>query len=86
MNEKHDWGISTLTDEDLTSVRDAISQEQGKRKGERVKKAFEAFKDAAMNLDKLLDIDYNFEGEGYTMCGVICSIGDAIKEEGYPLY
>ena len=85
MNEKHDWGISTLTDEDLTSLKDAISQEQGKRKGERVKKAFEAFKNAALKLDELLDIDYNIEGEGYTMYGIICSVGDAIKEEGYPL-
>lgn len=85
MNKEHDWGISTLTDEDLISLRDAIAKEQGKRKGERIKKAFEAFKNAAMNLDKLLDIDYNFEGEDYTMYGVICSISDAIKEEGYPL-
>ena len=85
MNEKYDWGISILTDEDLTSLKDAISQEQGKRKGGRVKKAFEAFKNAALELDKLLDIDYTIEGEGYTMYGIICAVGDAIKEEGYPL-
>ena len=85
MNEKHDWGISTLTDEDLTSLKDAIFLELDKRKGERVKKAFEVFKNAALELDELLDIDYNIEGEGYTMYGVICAVGDAIKEEGYPL-
>lgn len=85
MNEKHDWGISTLTDEDLISLQEAISQEQGKRKSERVKEAFEAFKEAALELDKLLDMDYNIEGESHSMYGIICSIGDAIKEEGYPL-
>ena len=85
MNEKHDWGISTLTDEDLTSLKDAVFLELDKRKGERVKKAFEAFKNAALELDGLLDIDYNIEGESYTMYGIICSVGDAIKEEGYPL-
>lgn len=85
MNEKHDWGISTLTDEDLTSLKNAISQEQSKRKNERVKTAFEAFKNAAFELDELLKIYYNIEGEGYTMYGIICSVGDAIKKEGYPL-
>lgn len=85
MNEKHDWGISTLTDEDLTSLKDAVFLELDKRKGERVKKAFEAFKNAAFELNELLDIDYNIEGQIYTMYSIICSVGDAIKEEGYPL-
>ncbi len=85
MNEKHDWNFDTFTDEDLISLRDAVAKEQGKRKGERVKNAFEDFKNAALKLDELLDIDYNIEGEGYTMYGIICSVGDAIKEEGYPL-
>lgn len=85
MNEKHDWGIDTLTDEDLISLKDAISQEEGKRKSKRVKIAFEAFKKAAIELEELLDIDYNIEGEDYTMSGIIYSIEDAIKEEGYLL-
>ena len=85
MNEKHDWGINTLTDEDLISLKDAISQEQGKRKGERVKIAFKAFKKTAFELDELLDMDYDIEGESYTMSGIIYSIEDAIKEKGYPL-
>ena len=86
MNEKYNWGISMLTDEDLTSLKDAISQEEDKRKkGKRVKDAFEDFKNAAFKLDKLLDIDYTIEGEDYTMYGIICAVEDVIKEEGYPL-
>ena len=85
MNEKHGWGINTLTDEDLISLKEAISQEEGKRKGKRVKDAFEDFKNAAFELDKLLDIDYTIEGEDYTMCGIIYAIEDAIVNEGYPL-
>lgn len=85
MNEKHDWGIDTLTDEDLISLKNAVSQEEGKRKGKRVKDAFEVFKEAALELNELLDIDYNIEGQIYTMYSIICSVGDAIKEEGYDI-
>ena len=85
MNEKHDWGISTLTDEDLISLKDAIFQEQGKRKSKRVKIAFEAFKKAARELDELLEMYYNIEGDSYTMDCIIYSIEESIKEKDYPL-
>lgn len=77
--------LKSFSDDDLNSLITAIREQTNERKNERIKTAFEDFKNAAFKLDELLDIDYNFEGEGYTMYGVICSIADAIKEEGYPL-
>ena len=77
--------LKDFSDNDLNSLITAIREQGNKRKNERVKIAFEDFKNAALKLDELLDIDYNIEGEGYTMYGIICSVSDAIKEEGYPL-
>jgi hypothetical protein len=77
--------LECLSDDELNSLINVIREQSNKRKNERVKIAFEDFKNAALKLDELLDIDYNIEGEGYTMYGIICSVGDAIKEEGYPL-
>ena len=77
--------FKNLSDEDLTSLKHTIHDEQNKRRSVKIKTAFEDFKNAALKLDELLDIDYNIEGEGYTMYGIICSVGDAIKEEGYTL-
>ena len=77
--------LKSFSDDDLNSLITAIREQTNERKNERIKTAFEDFKNAALKLDELLDIDYNIEGEGYTMYGIICSVGDAIKEEGYPL-
>lgn len=77
--------LKDFSDDDLNSLITAIREQSNERKNERVKIAFEDFKNAALKLDELLDIDYNIEGEGYTMYGIICSVGDAIKEGGYPL-
>lgn len=77
--------LKNFSDDDLNSLITAIRSQTNERKIERVKIAFEAFKNAALKLDELLDIDYNIKGEGYTMYGIICSVSDAIKEEGYPL-
>jgi len=77
--------LKDFSDDDLNSLITAIREQSNERKNERIKIAFEDFKNAALKLDELLDIDYNIEGEGYTMYGIICSVGDAIKEEGYPL-
>ena len=77
--------LKNFSDDDLNSLITAIREQSNERKNERIKIAFEDFKNAALKLDELLDIDYNIEGEGYTMYGIICSVGDAIKEEGYPL-
>lgn len=77
--------LKNFSDDDLNSLITAIREQSNERKNERIKIAFEDFKNAALKLDELLDIDYNIEGEGYTMYGIICSVGDAIKEEGYPI-
>ena len=77
--------LECFSDDELNSLITAIRTQTNKRKNERIKTAFEAFKEAAFDLDKLLDIDYTIEGESYTMYGILCSIGDAIKEEGYSL-
>ena len=77
--------LECFSDDELNSLITAIRTQTNKRKNERIKTAFEAFKEAAFDLDKLLDIDYTIEGESYTMYDILCSIRDAIKEEGYSL-
>ena len=63
MNEKHDWGISTLTDEDLMNS-DTIT-----------KKTYIAHRLEGVHLLKFMQFWKEEKDE----------VGDAIKEEGYPL-
>lgn len=77
--------LESFSDDDLNSLITAIRERTYERKNERIKTAFEAFKDAAFKLNELLDIDYSFEEDNCTMDGIICSIADAIKAEGYYL-
>lgn len=77
--------LKSFSDDDLNSLITAIREQSNERKNERVKIAFEAFKKTARELDELLDMYYNIEGDSYTMDCIIYSIEESIKEEGYPL-
>jgi len=85
MNEEHDWGIITLTDKDLISLKNAIYKEEERRKNGKVKTAFEAFEKAAINLDKTFDDYYHMGDDDYTMKDIIGAIKYSILRAGYDI-
>ena len=77
--------FKNLSDEDLTSLKHTIHDEQNKRRSVKIKTAFEAFEDAATNLDKMLDTYYDIAGEDYTMEGIVNAIEYSIQMAGYDI-
>lgn len=85
MNKEHDWGISTLTDEDLISLRDAIYKEEDRRKNEKIKTTFKTFEKAAIALDEIFDGYYNIDDNDYTMKDIVSAIKNSIQMTGYDI-
>lgn len=77
--------LECLSDDELNSLINAIRQQSNERKNERVKIAFEAFKEAAISLDKMSDTYYDIDGDNYTMEDIIKAVKYSIQNAGYEI-
>ena len=77
--------LNDFSDDDLDSLMTAIRAHTNERKNERIKTAFEAFKDAAINLDKMSDIYYDIAGDDHTMEDIVNAVRYSFQIAGYDI-
>lgn len=77
--------LECLSDDELNSLINAIRQQSSERKNERIKIAFEAFKEAAINLDKMSDTYYDIAGDDHTMEDIVNAVRYSFQIAGYDI-